>query len=1652
VVEGLRASLEADLLIGQGTPQDALCRSAALALIAELLHQPEQAVTRLDALMHAGRWDAATWALAARLWRGQGDWERTLDALEGAASAADSAGQHAHGALARLARAQMTWAMGAAPQDIIAALGSIDAAEEGFARYWLDWLTVEALVADGKPDAALVVLDALAEAPGLAPELRRATALTSAVWRMAIGRAEEATELLLTRVSLREPELLDALCMALFARDRFEQALDVLDRVVGIHRSSLAKLDPSMAATYATLLDVRRDALDDARLVLAAQDDASDAVVLRARAAIIERQLGLDATDPEQRAALAGELIGVLNARLECGPQAQERVDLLLGLAALYEREVSDDPAAAEVLREALAITPDHPGVLRSLGRIYARLHEDTELARLCEHEIAQLRSPEHVWRRHMQAAELYERRLRRADDALRHYRAVLDARPCYLPALKGAARVMEGVGRWAELADLFLATIPHTASTRQRLYMLDKVAEIAEHRLRNDQVACGAWEEILSLCPTHPTAYASLARLYVRLTRWEQLLALTEDELEQVEDADEQADMCLRAAQIALERLEDPTRAEALLRRALEILPGYVPALEGLGRLLRAQQRWEELAVLASMEFNASQDPEDQWQHLGAMAELCEEQLGRPMDAARLYEEMLRRRPEQLGAYFALRRIWRTHAAWDKDIALLQWRLTRAQDVGEVSALHGELGQLHEWRRQDRARALEHYEAALAGDPSCAHWLDGVLRTWRPGKAGDSKGQHAEGVRHPGRLAGWLEGFLPRTRGVAELRLRLAIARLMELDASDPAAAMHLRQATQSLMESRLMLRLGLAAGRDRAALHTLRARHPVHRWEQALALVPTPDDGFAVALPGECALALDAPAQRWWFELLDPGSFTLAADVEAAPLARLGFELTRVLAGESCRAIEMGVTDGNRLRLRAVEARIEGDLEDYARLTHLEIDQSARPDVAARRLLEMASLLQSQPATRAGLLRSAAMRAFPELGGAQPLGQPSFFDGPAIEALYEALYEAHQWDLLRACLELHVTRTDMAPTRLIVLVDLLAEVFEDHLREPDSALLTREECWRISQDTVHLSHMVRLCEGMERAGEAISHQRRLLSALAAQRPDDVTARLGAGRKLAELLLAEAGREAEGLALLQELVSAWPLAPESRWLKLRLAHAHAELGDPRVAALLFPQVLDAGRVEANLEDWRAHVALLRDQLGDALGAYELQWTLVRRAQIEAGDLAMLTDLADEAGALQPCARELMRIAAGREGDGKRLLLTCAAAILDDQLGWSEEAAQVYADLERGADQAERRRLQRRRAFCLSRMHGRNADAHTLFRALLTEDPFDLGALRGIASLCEQARATDRLRVTSQLRMALGDAVVGYERIRGKTVPARPLELCDHLEALLPSALPEEVLEVLRVAMPLIQKVWPDAIPQRKALENRKGNERALEPLAHLFETYADATGATKAKVWLGDSSSALTQVLHDGQALIWVHAEQILAFDEAEARFLAAACGALAWSEIPALTGLDGREVWHLLEGIWLRQTGKGFSGDRVDARSQELSEAVSSPFHAVARRRVAAALEPVVHLMADIHCEAWPRALEELGWRVGLVCCGDIEAAATCLLRMDGWQGKLHDPTAQRLLQRHPHVRDLFAFALSEDYLRIRHNLGLSGRPSDL
>src|SRR5690606_17357258 len=143
--------------------------------------------------------------------------------------------------------------------------------------------------------------------------------------------------------------------------------------------------------------------------------------------------------------------------------------------------------------------------------RLYSRRHSWSALVQLYEHEIASLQGAPTVWRRQFQVARLYENQLGDLERAHAHYVEVLAARPNYLPALKGAARILASSEQWGRLAELFLEAVGHVSSSRQKLYLLDRVAEVAELKLERYDVAIGAWEEILHMDPLHPRAFSSL-------------------------------------------------------------------------------------------------------------------------------------------------------------------------------------------------------------------------------------------------------------------------------------------------------------------------------------------------------------------------------------------------------------------------------------------------------------------------------------------------------------------------------------------------------------------------------------------------------------------------------------------------------------------------------------------------------------------------------------------------------------------------------------------------------------------------------------------------------------------------------------------------------------------------------------------------------------------------------------------------------------------------------------------------------------------------------------------------------------------------------------------------------------------------------------
>jgi len=353
----------------------------------------------------------------------------------------------------------------------------------------------------------------------------------------------------------------------------------------------------------------------------------------------------------------------------------------------------------------------------------------------------------------------------------------------------------------------------------------------------------------------------------------------------------------------------------------------------------------------------------------------------------------------------------------------------------------------------------------------------------------------------------------------------------------------------------------------------------------------------------------------------------------------------------------------------------------------------------------------------------------------------------------------------------------------------------------------------------------------------------------------------------------------------------------------------------------------------------------------------------------------------------------------------------------------------------------------RRRVVCSSRLAGREEEALGVFGRLLERDPFEPAAFRAMLQLFERERAFDRARLTRQALEAMNCEVERTD-VRTKTTPARAFDDETIERHLLPERLGAETFHALRRVVPLADKVFTDELAGEENLDGRaledEGMHSALGDAMAAFDT-------SRYYPEVGEEGPPSPRVTGSGAPEIWFPRRLVADLESVEHHFVAGYLAALGWSGCASLIELEGRSLFHLLEGTWLRQRGEGFSGNPAD-ESQRISEAIGSPFLAVARRRAARAIEPAVEELAGVRAQIWPDALEEFAARSGLVLCGDLSAAIRCLLLFRGWDLEFGRAETREQIGRMDLVGRLIRFAFSEDYLEARYAVGLSGRPSEI
>ncbi len=444
------------------------------------------------------------------------------------------------------------------------------------------------------------------------------------------------------------------------------------------------------------------------------EDPREQAVVREQLARLLWRHLNVDRA--AQATEAAGEAAGEHAAGTVSEPPAlteRQRAlyELLLDNLRFCRLHLPEQRWVCETLASALAQKGDLAGLVAHLEH-WAR----TQSPGPGRAEVLLQLGNAHEFRREDLAA------------AAEAYELAVTEDPKSASALRALGRSYEKLGRWSQAVETLRRQASETEGP-DRLTALRRVAAMAEHELHDIDLALETLEEVARADAADILALYQLAALCRTHDRKDRLLVTLEMMVERLEDDTARTAALVERGELLAEHADQPSEARAAFERALELTPGYTPALRALGRLYRKSDDLEALLSLQDPEVDPISDPA-----LLAMkaGRVCFEEIGDIARAIEYLRAAYELNPDLVPAREFLMQLYRADGQITEEYDLL-----RAQDPPEAPALladyHYRLGLIAlalaegKDRKTERKeppeknfnRALQHFRAAIGTQPS---------------------------------------------------------------------------------------------------------------------------------------------------------------------------------------------------------------------------------------------------------------------------------------------------------------------------------------------------------------------------------------------------------------------------------------------------------------------------------------------------------------------------------------------------------------------------------------------------------------------------------------------------------------------------------------------------------------------------------------------------------------------------------------------------------------------------------------------------------------------------------------------------------------------------------------------------------------------
>lgn len=438
---------------------------------------------------------------------------------------------------------------------------------------------------------------------------------------------------------------------------------------------------------------------------------------------VYKKILSVDFSNKEARKSLEkilvtnkkwDEYISFLEETVYDTHELDQKLELHKKISEIHLLRRDDPKAAAESLWAALELKPEERDVVAKLDELALRMRDWSELEKILKIELEYEEDPKERRRILDRLVSLQEETLEENEGAYDTCRQMNEEFPDDLEILRRMARIEEVSNRFKELIDTLekIAKLSHDG--KEKATSLKKIARFSWIQFDDSDRSIGAWKKYLDLVADDLEAYELYGELIESLGRYEELIEIYKDLLEQDKLRDHHR-FFLRKLGLLFSREQVGKREEAM-EVWKKLLEGGddAEALRTLAIWHREKEEWDDLVENLRRQLKLCETDDDKVVALKDISEVLYEQVGKPNEAIDVLKEALKLDEEDAESLAMLRAVYADIKDFSNAAETMEKEITLIQDA---SSQHNMLVQLSEWYREnidDKGKAISAYERIL--------------------------------------------------------------------------------------------------------------------------------------------------------------------------------------------------------------------------------------------------------------------------------------------------------------------------------------------------------------------------------------------------------------------------------------------------------------------------------------------------------------------------------------------------------------------------------------------------------------------------------------------------------------------------------------------------------------------------------------------------------------------------------------------------------------------------------------------------------------------------------------------------------------------------------------------------------------------------